>query len=406
MTVQGALLPDASPEDFSRFLAGFSGFGQGTEVETVNGHVQYTNEYWTARQRQAGRIHEVSYRACFKPQLPEFFIRHVTEPGDVVFDPFMGRGTTLIQAALQGRVPYGNDVNPVCRVLTEARLDPPAFAEVEERISEIPWGRFRRHGHDELLVFFHPKTLAHIEGLRKYFRARTEGGETDRVDRWIQMVALNRLTGHSSGFFSTYTMPPNQAVSIDTQRKINERRGVGELPCRDVAKLILKKSRSLLSREMPEPSRYMLLTGKSCSVPQIDDGEVSLTVTSPPFLDVVDYASDNWLRCWFLGIDPEKVDIAKHRNVADWRGFIEDTFRELARVTKPGGHVAFEVGEVRRGTVRLEEHVLMAVSGLPFRVVGVVINRQRFTKTANCWGVSNNEKGTNSNRIVLLEKVG
>jgi hypothetical protein len=39
------------------------------------------------------------------------------------------------------------------------------------------------------------------------------------------MVAINRLTGHSPGFFSVYTLPPNQAVSVQSQRKINEKRG-------------------------------------------------------------------------------------------------------------------------------------------------------------------------------------
>ncbi len=35
------------------------------------------------------------------------------------------------------------------------------------------------------------------------------------------MVAINRLTGHSPGFFSVYTLPPNQATSVQAQRKIN-----------------------------------------------------------------------------------------------------------------------------------------------------------------------------------------
>jgi hypothetical protein len=34
----------------------------------------------------------------------------------------------------------------------------------------------------------------------------------------------------------------------------------------------------------------------------------------------------------------------------------------------------------------------------------VVINAQQFTKTANCWGVENNAKGTNTNRIVVFRK--
>ena len=53
----------------------------------------------------------------------------------------------------------------------------------------------------------------------------------------------------------------------------------------------------------------------------------------------------------------------------------------------------------------LETLVLAALAGLPFEPVCVVVNAQAFTKTANCWGVGNNAKGTNSNRIVLARRV-
>ena len=66
------------------------------------------------------------------------------------------------------------------------------------------------------------------------------------------MVALNRLTGHSSGFFSVYTMPPNQAVSAASQRKINEKRGQTP-PERDIKAIILKKSAALLADGLPPP---------------------------------------------------------------------------------------------------------------------------------------------------------
>ena len=57
----------------------------------------YEEELWTSRQRQACSIHEVSYRACFKPQLPAYFIERLSDEGDVVYDPFSGRGTTAIE---------------------------------------------------------------------------------------------------------------------------------------------------------------------------------------------------------------------------------------------------------------------------------------------------------------------
>ena len=378
-------------------------FGEPTRVEELQGVRYFVNAFWTARQRQAHRLHEVSYRACFKPQLPAFFIDRLSRPGDVVHDPFMGRGTTPVEAALKGRIPYGNDTNPLSRAFTAPRIDAPALSAVEARLREIPWETFRAVEREDLLVFYHPQTLARIEGLRGWLLDRERTAAFDRIDAWIRMVAINRLTGHSPGFFSVYTLPPNQAVSVQSQSRINEKRGQTP-PLRDVPAIIARKSRSLLGDGPARCDRSLLLTGPSHETPQIEDASVALTVTSPPFLDIVDYEADNWLRCWFLGTDPGSVRIARHRSVADWQAFVARTLAELARVTRPGGHVAFEVGEVRNGTVRLEQAVVAATRGLPLDTLGVMINAQDFTKTSNCWGVSNNARGTNSNRIVLLKR--
>ena len=78
--------------------------------------------------------------------------------------------------------------------------------------------------------------------------------------------------------------------------------------------------------------------------------------------------------------------------------------RELYRVTRPEGWVAFEVGEIRRGEIKLEETVVPLGMSAGFDCSAILINSQRFTKTANIWGVKNNSLGTNSNRIVLFRK--
>jgi hypothetical protein len=210
---------------FVDLVKDFSEFGQ-PSTEVHEGEILYlVNEFWTAGQRQAHSIHEVSYRACFKPQLPEFFIKRLTQPGDAVYDPFMGRGTTPVQAALLGRRPMGNDVNPLSVLFTRPRLEPPAIREVASRLDEIQWddGEVEEH---ELLAFYSPRTLRHICALRRWLIERTPlDRPPEPVDDWIRMVAINRLSGHSPGFFSVYTLPPNQAVSAESQRKINERRG-------------------------------------------------------------------------------------------------------------------------------------------------------------------------------------
>jgi hypothetical protein len=370
----------------------------------------YVNEFWTAKQRAANSLHEVSYRACFKPQLPQFFIQRLTEPGDVVYDPFMGRGTTVVEAALLNRVPAGCDINPLSVFLTKPRLEPPSLRQVDERLASVDW---RDHDDvpEDLLVFYHPETLREICALRKHLLRRQGDGTLDAVDRWVWMVGLNRLTGHSRGFFSVYTLPPNQAVSVQAQRKINADRHQTP-PRRVVRDCISRKTRHLLAdcghgvRETLAPiaRKALLLTANSNSTPQLNSRSASLIVTSPPFLDVVDYANDNWLRCWFIGLDAASVALTVPRKLEDWQQAMTAVFREMFRILRPGGHVAFEVGEVRGGTIRLEEAVLPCGAAAGFEPLLVLINDQKFTKTANCWGVDNNFKGTNTNRVVVFRR--
>ena len=372
---------------------------------------KFTNEFWTSRQRQASSIHEISYRACFKPQLPRFFIDILTRKSDIVYDPFSGRGTTIIEAGLSGRDVIANDANPLSRILTEPRFFPPDIAAVEKRLIAIP-----RDGDEatiDLSMFYHPDTEKEIVALRQYILKRKAARRDDMIDRWIAMVATNRLTGHSKGFFSVYTLPPNQAVSQQSQQRINRKRQ--QLPeYRDTHKIILDKTKSLLRSLSPEDKKNLQRAGKKArlftmdarSTPDIPDTSVQLTVTSPPFLDVVQYREDNWLRCWFCGHDEEATgkQITMARTLDEWTGVMGSVFRELYRITKIGGYVAFEVGEVRKRTIRLEEHVVPLGIAAGFTCDGVLINQQTFTKTSNIWGVNNMASGTNTNRIVLFHK--
>ena len=373
---------------------------------------RFNGEFWTSQQRQALSLHEVSYRACFKPQLPRFFIEHLTNEGDTVYDPFSGRGTTALEAGLLCRKVIANDANPLSTLLCKPRFFPPSLEELMKRLDNIPINE-KAEADIDLSMFYHPKTEAEIVSLKEYLDDRRESGTEDDIDRWIRMVATNRLTGHSKGFFSVYTLPPNQAVSADSQRKINIKMQQ-EPEHRDTRIIIFKKSKTLLKdvtmfdrqnlQCASETARF--LTSDARETKAIANNSVQLTVTSPPFLDIVDYVQDNWLRCWFNSLDAAAVakTITMSQSLEEWSAIMFGVFRELYRITKPRGFVAFEVGEIRNNKIRLDEHIVPLGIKAGFTCVGIIINEQYFTKTSNIWGVNNNEKGTNSNRIVIFQK--
>jgi hypothetical protein len=202
-------------------------------------------------------------------------------------------------------------------------------------------------------------------------------------------------------------------VSQKSQQRINAKRRQ-EPEYRATHRIILNKTKSLLrtvsnadiKNLVQAGKKAVLLTGDARKTPLIRDESVQLTVTSPPFLDIVQYRQDNWLRCWFNGLEADTVgrEITMARTVDEWTLVMGAVFTELYRITRPGGFVAFEVGEVRKKTIRLEEHVVPLGLAAGFACPSVIINQQHFTKTSNIWGVGNMASGTNTNRIVVFKK--
>jgi hypothetical protein len=313
---------------------------------------------------------------------------------------------------LLGRNVISNDINPLSTILSAPRFFIPTMDDLAERLDSIPLLRKTKADID-LSMFYHPDTLREIISLREYLLERDACGCADHLDAWIRMVATNRLTGHSTGFFSVYTLPPNQAVSAESQRKINTKRNQTP-PYRDTRSIILKKSRQLIRDLTLMDISNLEYAGRnalflSCDArytSTIKSNSIQLTVTSPPFLDVVQYAQDNWLRCWFNGIDEKEIakKITTARTVEEWSEVMQDVFRELYRITRKGGWVAFEVGEVRKGNIKLDEYVVPLGIRAGFECQGILVNQQDFTKTANIWGIRNNVRGTNTNRIVIFSK--
>ena len=114
---------------------------------------------WKDQQRLWGpTFHPMcSYLASFPAALTHAFIARYSRPGDVVLDPFSGRGTTPLQACAEGRIGVGNDLNPFAHLLTAAKVEPATRARASTRLTQLrlAWnaasaervGRIRGRGH-------------------------------------------------------------------------------------------------------------------------------------------------------------------------------------------------------------------------------------------------------------------
>lgn len=367
-------------------------------------------EFWTAKQRQAHPIHyAISYRAAFKPELPSFFINEfINKKKKVILDPFGGRGTTAIQANLDGHFAIHNDINPLSLFLAKSRQIIPNYADIEKKINSLNLKKKTKPSDkdEDLLHFFHKDTLNEIKNLKEI--AAEDGSP---LMKYIMMTALSRLHGHSQGFFSVYTFP-QFSISPQAQARNNRKRGV-EPEYKDIKSRILSKSKRDLSEALPpfyhefsKNNRYV--NEPAQNMKSLESSIVDFVVTSPPFLDKVNYREDNWMKSWFLGHEEEASEgVSILHSVESWKDFIHKSLKECSRVMKRNSYLVMEVGDVQKGkdTINLDDVVIRASAGTGLSWEKTYINSQKFTKLSNCWNVSNNEKGTNSNRCVVFRNV-
>ena len=361
---------------------------------------------WKDQQRLWGHsFHPMcSYLASFPAGLAHAFIARYTRPGDVVLDPFSGRGTTPLQACAEGRIGAGNDLNPFAQILTAAKVDPPTKADVKTRLASLrlawaasaaEWNALAdvivaspgspdiavpgagsrpidattgtgassalgnaRSGSmsirpdasvpAEVALAFHPRTLAQL----LYLRAGLD--PDDRTDRFLLATLTGILHGKSASYLSA-VMPNTFSMAPRYVRDFVERTGFHS-PERDTFGLLDDKVRRLYRQPLPA-SRGVALLGdardagvrfrealRARGLPE----RARLVVTSPPYLRVVKYGYYNWLRLWLLGYDANAIDDllddAHHRDA--YLVFMREVLSGLRTALADDAVIALVIGDV------------------------------------------------------------
>lgn len=256
-----------------------------------------------------------SYPARFIPQIPLTFIKLFTKEKETVLDPMCGCGTTLVEAFLNNRNSIGNDFNPLATLITKVKttlIDENEFRyfnkklavmkryldldyrRVDERINNLP--------NRKVSKIFNRVVISKLESIRETLLEVKEEGHNDLFD--FGRVAL------SSTIWSL----------------VENGNGI------DVDDVFLKKVKSMQNdlNRMAKIIRTVPVVRVICGDArklEVETASINLIVTSPPYVNALDYYRAHMYNMLWLGMD---FDLFRKHEIGGHSHFIINRFRLLS----------------------------------------------------------------------------
>ena len=362
-----------------------------------------------------------SYLGAFPPSLAKYFIKYFTDENDLVFDPFSGRGTTILESRLLNRQSFGSDLNPIALALSKAKSYHLDKSEIIARISELEedydYALFLPEAQaqlDEIHLIFHQATLAQLCYLKDVLLT-----SSNKIDQFLIGTVLGVMHGGerkdgTSGYLSI-SMPNTFSMSPEYVRRFVQTKELNRV-YRNVFDILKEKVERTFSKHI-SPITESFIT--ECDAKEISKskeltkyhGKVSLLLTSPPYLGIVNYAKQNWIRSWFLDSDPIKISerLDDDLNINQWVQFSKKTLTEFKKLLKPDGVAVFVIGDVAKSKNNViplaRDFALMVKENKLFKNVWIFSDYiQGVDKTTRIWGETKG-KATATDRIVILSDV-
>ena len=387
-------------------------------------------ETWRKNSRNWGHpMHSMASRSgSFPPALADYFINNFSRIGDLVLDPYSGKGTAPYQACLLDRIGFGVDVTPEAYVLTGAKVNAVKHEEAVEYLKSIRFGISEtniKDVHPDVKVFFSTKTLAQILVIRErlledfvldankfnYEIGQVSHHAKTKKEQFAQYwlgILIGILHGSSSYSLSlpcshSFSMAPNYTKNYAKKHNLKK-------PDRDVIQCMIEKSFYLQSAGISRVSGKAYL-GKAQELPKSWEEKFDLIMTSPPYFTAQSYAWDNWLREWLLGFDFKEVR-KQTTQTASYERYSNAMYlflREAFRVLKPGKRAFVVVGDVTKKSgnekiiIRTSDIIATQAKSAGFEVDLIINDDIPPTKRYNSSFLSTNQ-GLQIDRIVCLRK--
>ncbi len=324
-----------------------------------------------------------AFPAKFPPQLPRKFIDALTAPGDVVLDPMMGSGTTIVESFLANRKTIGVDIDPLALRLCQVKTTPLPVAQIAALGSEV--------------LARAQEELRQGERLRQDLTERFEQAERKFIDYWflpstqLELISLLRQIEriNESGYrsflelvFSSIIITKSGGVTMARDlahtRPHRVENKVPRAALSEFKKRLAKNVESLSALNIAA-GQVQLFRGNAQQLPLCNNC-IDLIVTSPPYAsNAIDYMRAHkfslvWLghsiadlaelRSEYIGHDAvsgvslldlpdytkqvvntlSKIDVKKSRTLHRYYSEMKLCLSEMARVLKPGKAAVIVVG--------------------------------------------------------------
>jgi len=315
--------------------------------------VQYQFEPgWSAASTTAtdNTFHQLApYIGRLKTSIARSLVCNHTRKGDLIVDPFSGCGVVALEAAANGRRVIAGDWNPYAILLTRAKLFAPASLEKARRRLRKTWALSRKKLRKQDLRkvpqwvrrFFHPETLREALAFRDAC--------VRRQDDFLLACLLGILHHQRPGFLS---YPSSHLVPYLRDRKFPPKVYPEMYERRDVlSRLEAKLRRAFRRPPMRYPLHHRVLKTDARRFPRIS--KIRAVITSPPYMNELDYVRDNRLRLWFIGRSlPEGLELKSRDRKAAFVALMRAVCVRLAPGIERGGYLILVVGDVTRGQER------------------------------------------------------
>ena len=356
------------------------------------------------------------YPSKFIPQIPDYCIRLLSTPGELVLDPFGGSGTTALEAIRLGRRALSIDANPVGTLIGRVKtcnLDADSAMDLRAiRSSLTTWLVDLPRPND--LCAIHRTYIPDIPNIDKWFpptsvgelaliRSRIDKMETSK-GQMIALIALSRviLSASFQDSETRYASKPRDIPPAQTLKRFL---------------IVLEKVLEDVLRTQPEVRFGVceFLTANTIDLARtlLEPDSVDLIVTSPPYGNANDYHLYHRFRLLWLGHDPSdlgKIEIGSHlRHQKESSGYdaymaeMEHCLVGMFRVLRPGRYAVLVVGDaVYKKVVFPVAEALSAVAGdIGFETICTVDRPIHSTKRSF---VAAGRRATTEQLLVLRKK--